>query len=246
MKIRSAILIAALVLPAKEYAQTQLNKVIPVKASQSISMNFDYPKLVKISTWDRNEISFQGTVSINNGENDEAFIIESSTNGNTVRLDAFIKDLKKLPERIVIMRDGQKIMFRDKEELKKYQQANGKRYSTMSWGPDIEIELTIKVPKNVNTIVKAEYGLVEVKNFEGPLEVTSTYGGVDAAVSETSTGQIFAETNFGDIFTNLNAKFGGDGHRQDDFHTAVSATPGNGPRYSFGSKFGNVYIRRAD
>lgn len=246
MKIRSAIIIAALVLPTKEYAQTQLNKVVPVKPGQSISMNFDYPELVKISTWDRNEISIQGTVSINNGENDEAFIIENSTNGNTLRLDAYIKDIKKLPELIVIVRDGQKIILRDKEELKKYQQANGKGYNSMSFGPDIDIELVIRVPKNINTIVKAEYGLVEIENFEGPLEVTSTYGGVDAAISEASTGQIFAETNFGDIFTNLNAKFGGDDARNDDFHTAVSATPGKGPRYSFESKFGNVYIRRAD
>ncbi len=245
MKIKVAILIVALVTPAKDYAQTQLNKIFVVKQGQHISMHFDYPELVRISTWDRNEISLQGTVSINNGENDDAFIVENTTIGNTIRIDAFIRNIKTLPERIVLNQNGQTITFRDKAELKKYQETHGKSFNTMSQGPDIEIELTIMVPKNVNTTVKAEYGLVEVKNFTGPIKVESTYGGVDAAVSEAVSGEIFAETNFGEIFTNLDARFASNTHDENDFHTAVTAKPGNGPRYSFGSKFGNVYIRKA-
>ena len=63
---------------------------------------------------------------------------------------------------------------------------------------------------------------------------------------EKSTGEIMAETNYGEIYTNLDVKFGGDKFRDENFHTYVSAKPGTGPDYTFESKFGNVYIRKAN
>jgi hypothetical protein len=245
MKIKIAILIIALANPVKDLAQTQLNKSIPVQSGQQINMHFDYPELVRVSTWDRNEISVQGTVSINNGENDDAFVFENSVNGNTIDLRSFIKDLKSLPHRITIVHDGQKIMFKTKADLKKYQEEHGKGYNTMSWGADIDIQLEIKVPRNTATRIESVYGMVEIKDFNGPLTVEATYGGVDAALAERAAGEIVAETNYGEIYTNLDVKFSGDEFRNKDFHTYVTAKPGSGPRYSFESKYGNVYIRKA-
>lgn len=245
MKIRIAMLIVALSLPAKNFAQTAVNKTIPVRSGQRIVMHFDYPELIRVSTWDKNEVSVQGTVSINAGENDDAFVLETSAEGNTVNVSSHIKNMKSLPQRITVIRDGQKIMFRDKAELKKFQEQNGKGYNTMSWGVDMDIQLEIKVPANVDTRVESVYGMVEIKSFAGPLTVEATYGGVDAAVTERATGEIIAETNYGEIFTNLDVKFGGESYQNKDFHTYVTAKPGSGPRYSFESKYGNVYIRKA-
>jgi hypothetical protein len=244
MKTIRLYLIAILLCPVVAFAQ-DINKTIPVSAGQKINMRFDYPELVKVSTWDKNEISVQGSVSINNGENDDAFIFENSVNGNTVDIRSSIKDIKQLPQRITIVRDGQKMIFKDKAELKKYQEEHGKGYNTMSWGADIDIVLEIKVPKNVETRIEATYGLVEIKDFNGPLTVEATYGGVDAALVEKQTGELAAETNYGEIFTNFDAKFGGSESQNRDFHTYVTAKPGSGPKYSFESKYGNVYIRKA-
>jgi hypothetical protein len=245
MKGKFLLLIVALVIPTREYAQTPLNKTIPVQPGQRINMHFDYPEIVRVSTWDRNEISVQGTISINNGENDDAFLFENSVNGNTVDLRSTIQGLKSLPQRVTIVRDGQKIMFKDKAELKKYQEEHGKGYNTMSWGPDIDIQLEIKVPKNMETRVESVYGMVEIKDFSGPLTVEATYGGVDAALAERTIGEVVAETNYGEIFTNFDTKFGGSEMKSRDFHTYVSAKPGTGPRYAFESKYGNVYLRKA-
>ncbi|HEY0742297.1 MAG TPA: hypothetical protein VGD40_12575 [Chryseosolibacter sp.] len=245
MKTKTLYIIAALLCPILTFGQTEINKTIPVKAGQTINMRFDYPELVKVSTWDRNEIVVQGTVSINGGENDDAFVFENSLNGNVVDIRSSIRDLKKLPQRITIVRDGQKIMFKDKAELKKYQEQHGKGYNTMSWGADIDIELEIKVPKNLETRVESVYGMVEIRNFAGPLTVEATYGGVDAALAEKQVGELIAETNYGEIYTNFDAKFGGSELKNRDFHTYVSAKPGTGPKYSFESKYGNVYLRKA-
>jgi hypothetical protein len=238
-----AVWIVALALPAKDFAQTPINKTIPVKSGQNIVMHFDYPKLVRVSTWDKNEISIQGTVTINFGENDDAFVLENTESGSQVNINSHINNLKGLPKTYTIIEDGgKKIMFKDRNEMKKYQAQNGGGFSSMSTGTDIDIDLEIKVPRNFDTRIESVYGMVEIKNFTGPLTVEATYGGVDAALPENAVGELTAETNYGQIYTNLNVKFSSTEDRA--FHTYVMAKPGSGPRYSFESKYGNVYLRK--
>ena len=134
-------------------------------------------------------------------------------------------------------------MFKTKADYKKYADEHGRDYNTMNWGTEMNIFLVIKVPKNVETKVLSTYGTIEIKDFTGPLVAESTYGGVDAALTEKLIGDLKAETNYGQIYTNFDFKFSG--NEFDDFHTVVNAKPGNGPRYSFESKYGNVYLRKS-
>lgn len=243
MKARILLIAVGLGFAVAAAGQTVLNKKIPFQRGQTVRMHFDYPELIRVSTWEGTEVVVEGSVSINGGENDDAFVLETSVNGNTINIDGKIRDIKKLPQRVTIIRDGQKIMLRDKEELRKYQAEHGQGYNQMSFGPDIDIVLEIRVPVNAEAYVDAVYGMVEVKNFNGPLTVQATYGGVDAALMEQRVGEIIAETNYGEIYTNFDVRFGGI-DKQGDFHTYVSARPGTGPRYALESKYGNVYIRK--
>ncbi|MBS1559066.1 MAG: hypothetical protein JST69_10115 [Bacteroidetes bacterium] len=227
----------------KVYSQTELNKTIAVQAGQKITMQFDYPELIKVSTWDKNEILITGSVSINGGENDNAFTLESFSAQNEVNITGKIKDLKNLPHRITIRNKDEKIIFKTKADYKKYVAEKGHEFNQQNWGADIAIFLTIKVPKNVNTKVLSTYGTIEVKDFVGSLVAESTYGGVDAALVEASVGNVKATTDFGQIYTNLNFKF--NEGTFEDFHTVVNANLGNGSNYSFESKYGNVYLRKA-
>jgi hypothetical protein len=228
-------------------AQLTVNKSIPVAAGQKLKIHFDYPELVKISTWDKNEINIQGTVLINGGENDDAFVLNTGTEGQTITVKNEIKDMKNLPHRITVKDGAQTLVFRDKAALRKYQQENGRaEFERMSWGVDMDIVLEIKVPHNMGTEIESVYGMVEVSNFTGPLTVRATYGGVDAALMERSIGAVTAETRYGEIYSNLEAQFGSDIGKHEAFHTLVQAKPGNGPSYTFESKYGNVYLRKAN
>lgn len=245
--ITKLIVLLALAFPFASTAQTQVNKTLPAQAGQTIVMHFDYPELIKVSTWDKNEISITGSVSINSGENDDAFELITSTAGGRISIRNEIKDMKNLPHRITIIDGANKMVFRNKEEFRKYEAEHGKRkYDVHSSGIDMDIILEIKVPKNMETRVECVYGMVEIRDFVGPLEVEATYGGVDASLVEKNVGEVVAETNFGDIFTNLDTKFGGESSRNEAFHTLVSARPGKGPKYVFDSKYGNVYLRKAN
>jgi len=225
------------------YSQTEVNKTIAVQTGQKIVMHFDYPELIKVSTWDKNEISITGTVSINGGENDNAFSLESSSTSTEVSITGEIKNLKSLPHRITVWHKGEKIIFKTEADYKKYVAENGREFNQQNWGTDIDIFLTIKVPKNIDTKVLSTYGTIEVKDFVGSLVAESTYGGVDAALMEKSIGDIKATTDYGQIYTNFDFKF--KEGTFEDFHTVVNAKLGNGSRYSFESKYGNVYLRKA-
>ena len=224
-------------------AQTPVNKTYPVSKGQKISFRFDYPELVKISTWDKNEISIEGMVTINAGESDDAFELSQSVSGNTIRIENTIRNLKDLPHRITITRGTEKITFKTKEDFRKYREEHGGDFNMTNWGVDMEIVLEIKVPKGFETQLESIYGMVEVKNFYGPLSVDAKYGGVDVSIQEKITGELTAETGYGQIYTNLEQKFTGSEFR--DFHTMVSIKLGTGPRYSFESEYGNVYLRKA-
>src|SRR5687767_13616157 len=97
-------------------AQTAISKSFPVSAGQKVNLYFDHPELVKVSTWDKNEVAVTGTVSINSGENDDAFGLTSSVSGGTTYIRGEMINLKSLPHRITIYRDGQKITFKTKED----------------------------------------------------------------------------------------------------------------------------------
>jgi len=226
-------------------AQTNISKTFPVQSGQKLKMHFDYPELVKVSTWEKNEIQIQGSVSINGGESDDAFKLETHTAGSIITIRNEIQNLEDLPHRITIMRDGQKMVFRSKAEWRKYRDENGGSHEMMNEGVDMDIQLQIKVPRNMETVVESVYGMVEIREFTGPLRVEATYGGVDATITERATGELIAETNYGHIYSNLEMKFEGN-VRDEDFHTYVSVKPGTGPRYSFESQYGNVYLRKVN
>lgn len=243
--MKTLLVVNLLMVPFFVMGQSPVNKVIPVKNGQSISMNFDYPDLIKITTWDKGEISVEGTVEINFGEDDDAFELTSSESGNTIYLESKIRDLKNLPQRMMIVKNGEKIYFASKSEFNKYKNDHPGGYDIVSWSRDMNIVLEIKVPKNTTTSVTSVYGVVEVRNFDGPLSVDARYGAVDAAINEKTVGELSAETNFGQIYSNLEVKFDADGFSDKNFYTFVKAKPGSGPVYDFESKYGNVYLRKS-
>lgn len=242
--MKTGILCLFLTITGSLFAQTIISKTVPVSSSQKIEMHFDYPNLIKVSTWDKNEIQVQGTVSINEGENDDAFKLEVATIAGSIKIVGNIDNIKNLPRMITLQNGKEKIVFKNKEELNKYKQEHGNSFSSISYNTDIQIVLEIKVPKDIETRLESVYGMVEVKNYSGPLVVDATYGGVDASLAERSMGELTAETSFGDILTNLDVKFSSISRREEDFHTLVSTHPGVGPKYFFTSKYGKVYLRK--
>lgn len=225
-------------------AQTTLNKTYPLKQGDKIELDFDYPKIVRISTWDKNEVSVTAHVSINEGENDTAFVLEGKTVDGVLAIRNRINNMDKLPRiYTVVNQDGKKTVFRSKEDFKAFTNANSGNRRMTSEGVDLQITIEIKIPAAaVATNVKSTYGMVEMVNFNAPANINATYGGIDATVAEASTGKLQATTSYGQIYTNLDLKL--TDKTEKDFFTSFTAEPGKGPTYILKSTYGKIYIRK--
>ncbi|HEX8061322.1 MAG TPA: hypothetical protein VF473_10325 [Cyclobacteriaceae bacterium] len=237
------------VLSIVTYAQTAVEKTFPVAGAKELVVNFDHPN-VTLQTWDKNEVAIKGTVSINNGENDANFELQTSNINGVLSITSLLKDKENIPRHVVIHRaDDQEFVFKaksiDDPEVQKFLEEKGRDYSWISNTLLMKIELQVFVRKNLKTTVDIKYGLVEFKTFDAPLKVVAKYSKVDATVPPT-IGGITARTKHGEILTNLDFKFDKAPFERDRNNnwTEISAHPGKGQDYFIESTYGTVYLRK--
>ncbi|MGV0923412.1 hypothetical protein [Empedobacter tilapiae] len=240
--MRTLFTLALGLLTAALFAQTDIHKKYSVKKGDELVLKFDYPQLVKITTWDQNEVQINGKVYINNGENDSAFeLIEQSSNHQKT-IEGRITNYKALPHRVTAYNGKEKVEFNSIEEFKSHQKQTKQTYNTTTMGVQIDIVLEIKVPKHMKTQIESVYGTVEVNSFDGPLVAKSTYGGVDTTIQSKKIGEITVETYYGVLYSNLD--FSLKAIKDDNFHKIATATIGQGPKQEYSSQYGNVYLRK--
>ena len=223
-------------------AQTVVSKTYPVKAGETVELAFDYPKLVRVSTWDKNEVSVVAKVSINGGQNDDAFVLEEGRTNGTVSVRNKISNMDKLPRRYTVIDGGKKTVFATKEAYQEYKKSASGSATMYSEGVDMEITVEVKVPATASTAIKATYGMVELVNFNGAATVDAPYGGIDATVVKATTGKLQATTSYGQIYSNLDLK--PTEKTEKDFFTSITAEPGKGSMYILKSTYGKIYLRK--
>jgi hypothetical protein len=226
--------------PCFALAQTKINKSYPVAKGQTVVLNFDYPKLVHISTWDGNEIAIVATVKINNGQTDRAFTLSEKTTAGQITISNTL-DMNLIPDSYYLVDQGSKVRFDSKKDLEAYISGKaGSRPATYQ-KKDIDIRIDIKIPAQVSTEITSTYGMVEVRDFNGPIKVDAKYGGVDASITVNAIGKLQLTTQYGKIYTNLSLQ--PTERLEKDFYTSITAMPGRGPNYDFNSAYGNIYLR---
>ncbi|MCZ4223813.1 hypothetical protein [Pedobacter rhodius] len=240
MKILLLRLFMAL-LPCIAFSQTKITKSYPVAKGQMIELRFDYPNVIRVSTWDKNEISIEASVKINQGENNDAFsLVEYSGNGKVSISNKL--DMDNIPKTYFLVENGIKTRFTTKADMDNYRkEKTGTNNISYYQQKDIEVTLDIKVPANVTTDLASVYGIVELRNFDGPIKVDAKYGGIDASLTEDKIGKITLTNHFGKIYSNLNLK--PTAQKEQNFFTSITAMPGKGPDYDISSNYGNIYLR---
>lgn len=223
------------------FGQTTIHETYSINKQQEVSLNFDFPKLIKISTWDKNEIEISGTSNINDGINDSSFKISEKSTAQQIIIEGKLNDYKNLPKQITAYNGKEMLVFKNNEQLKQYEKSNDVKLINISYNSQVEIVLEIKVPRQLKTKIEATYGTIEIDNFESTIIANSTYGSVDAKINKEKTGEIKVETFYGNIFTDIKLPLLT--NKKDDFHSIITAFSGKTPRQEFSSKFGNVYLR---
>jgi hypothetical protein len=244
MQHMKAIIIALLVglVPIIAMSQTRLTKSYPVAAGQKIKLNFDYPKVIHISSWDKKEVLVEATVKINDLENNNAFTLQQNLSDGVLAISNQI-DMKQIPETYYVSLAGIKTRFSSKKDMESFINENKDRQDLSSYMQrDIQVTIDIKVPSDVITDLHAVYGLVELDHMNSAISVEATYGGIDASLNEEQIGQIKLTNRYGNIFSNLNLK--PSKVNEQNYYTSITASPGKGPSYDISSSYGNIYLRK--
>ncbi len=248
--MKNWIAIGLMVYSTGVFAQRKIEKTIAVPSNHSISMDFDFPELIQVHTWDKKEVLIRGEVSINHGENDDAFELSTSTENGKVVIASLLKDQDNIPTRIVIKKGDQEFFFKTSDynhpDIQKFLAENSGQYQYMSQGILRSIRLEVFVPHGVTTRIESKFGIVEITDFNAPLVVVAKHGSIDAQINSAKVGDLTARTRHGEILTNLDLKFdvtpSMDRNRNDG--TEIKTKLGNGFAYNFEATHGKVYLRK--
>jgi len=236
--ILTGLLIA--VIPVFAFSQTKLNRIYKIKKGQKIELKFDYPKLIHISTWDKNEISVEASVKINEGKNDGAFTLDETKLDGKIIISNKI-DMSQIDDTYFVVSNGVKTRFDNKKDFENFKKGNSSNISYYNQR-DIQVTIQIKLPANISTDVSSVYGIVELENLNGPIKVDAEYGGIDASLNENKIGKIKLTNRFGKIYSDLQLK--PTEQIEKNFYTSITASPGTGPSYDISSSYGNIYLRK--
>lgn len=231
------------------FTQTSITKAVPLNNIGKIELDFTWPELITIQGWDKNEIKIEGSVAINQGQNDEAFKLKVQESDGSLKISSYIENHDRLPKKILIRKNGEEHFFntddKNAPEIVKYREENGSSFDYMSHGVIKDISLTIYVPTSILLDAYCEYGLIELRNLSGELSAASKYGGIDISVN-TLDKKLKVGTRFGEKYSNLS---------QDLTSITFGDHPGEWDWISYGtsknseiqelqSEFGNIYIRK--
>lgn len=239
------LIILLLLIPAVSFAQKEYKKTIDLQNADHVFMEFKWPDQVTIKYHEKKEILIEGSVSVNYGEYDDAFIISTEREGKDLRIISKIQGMDTMQQITVVKeKDGHKRYYRGEDG--DYTIISGGGSENVSTGVVMDIFLTVYLPKNVPAKVEAKFGLIEVKEVTGPLIVNSKFGGVDVTIDERGRFDLKAATAFGEIFTDLSVDFRGNGNlkKNGNWHRLSTTFSGGGAMVDVESKFGNVYLRK--
>lgn len=221
----------------------------PVKKSDKITLDFKYPELVQIKTWDKDEVQIKSTLYINSGQDNDSFELSTERERGALRIKSKIKNLDKFKNNsyyigrsddddddddgdVIISKNGTNITI-----------GNGgkRRYN----GVRVSVILEVTVPKGAELTVDAQYGMVEVIDLPNSIDVEAKYGGADISLTESTIESLWAATSWGQIYANLSRKMDIGGNDMPGKEMTARIQNGRGSKsIRVDSEYGNVFLRK--
>ena len=223
----------------------QVEKNYPLANTEKLSLKFEYPELVKVSTWDKQEVQIVAKVLINGQDGSEDFVLSPTRNSGQLTISSELKNLDSYKQNYVSVQsdsdeDESIIVSTDGSTYK-----IGKGSKTYYNGTEIEVLLEVFLPENAHVEIDAKYGMVEVLSAPKQLNVHAKYGGADIKIKESALKNLYASTSWGQIFSNLSSKVSvaGDDMLGKSLVAEIDNASGvNSVKVQ--SEYGNVFLRK--
>ncbi|MCO6358030.1 hypothetical protein [Roseivirga pacifica] len=238
------ILLATVFVLSQGQAQTEFVKSYPVQNISKVNFSFEYPELVKVETWDKQEVEITARVLINNGEEDDKFSISDKSKNGELYITSKLDDIKSFRNYVRMSGDDDddKVVRLNKNGSTIIVGGKDKGHYN---GTEVEIELLVKLPKNLKVDMMAKFGIVEVISAPDDIHIEAKFGGVDLVVDEASLKSLTTSTSWGQIYSNLDAaiKVSGDDMPGKKMFAELEQSRGTKSIKAI-TEFGNVYLRK--
>lgn len=93
--------IALLMVGLPASAQSAKELTYSLSKNEKLVLDFDYPEIVKVNTWDKNEVLIRSKVLINGEENTEDFTISEKRSSGKLTITSKLKNLDKFKDHYI-------------------------------------------------------------------------------------------------------------------------------------------------
>ncbi|HPF52471.1 MAG TPA: DUF4097 family beta strand repeat-containing protein [Draconibacterium sp.] len=156
------------------FSQKVIDKKIEIDGKKA-ELKLDFADNIKVEAWDKNYIEFHALANIDDNQYNDFYELNvNETSGKT-----------EIVEKIDF--DG------IKEKMGKKELCNF----------DMDIEYSVKIPKDLNFSVNTISGEVELIACEGKMNINSVSGFIDYSIPEKLNARIDLSTVTGDVYSNV-------------------------------------------
>lgn len=249
-------------------AQRTIDEVQSVSGVEEISMDVMWGD-VEIKKSTDGQLHVKGKVSINRGENNDAFDLNVQKSGRVLSIKSNIKDMENLPRYTTIHKNGREYYFRipPGEDFDWSVIPDSLETGKQGWtsnGVLTDISLTILVPEEVQLQVESTYGNLRLTEVTNDMEIKNTYGHIEAAlprvpnnctlesvysfvdvsIPSSAKSDLKLQTNYGEIYSNVDFTVDKGASKWAAFENrVVAALNGGGPTLDLTATYNNIYLR---
>lgn len=210
-------------------SQKVFEKSSPVNSNDEISLDFQFAKEIKVTTWDKNEVYVKATVNINDNADNDRFSLKLDKRSTGIKVESEIEDLDGLHrhKRIVKEEDDGKTIIYD-------------------CSVDMDLYFEVKVPKNNKLEIETISGDIDIKGVLGRMDINTISGFIDLSLPSDYNADLELSTITGGMYSD----FDFNDERNDGYHhygkNELSKRLNNGgTRIFLETISGDIYLRKA-
>lgn len=224
-------------------AQKKVTKNVKSNNVENVFVHLKFAQNIVIKNWNKNEISVEASVNLNNNTENEKFSLESTKDNNTLEVKSNYGDLfKKHKNNVTIT----------------HKKNDCNSYNYCSNHNSVIVDYVIYVPKKMSLKIKSISGNVEADNFNGSLnldlisgnitvkkhskemKLKTISGDIDIFVSDAT---FEAKTLTGGVYSDLDIDF--NKNKKKRFGTKIIATIKNGAAsLKLNTISGDIFLRK--
>lgn len=210
------------------HSQKVFEKSSPVTNNDDISLDFQFAKEIKVTTWDKNEVYVKAIVNINDNADNDRFSLNLDKRSTGIKIKSDIEGLDDLHrhKRIVKEDDGKTTIY--------------------NCSVDMGLYFEVKVPKNNKLEIKTISGDIDIKGVLGRMDINTISGFIDLSLPpdynadlelSTITGGMYSDFDFNDEKNN--------GYHHYGKNELSKRLNNGGTRIFLETISGDIYLRKA-